>query len=251
MGDWRETIFHWKLIKTEDSYGYKGTWVGSTEPFIPKDDDFKKSENKCTVEHVVGEEGCAPEDDPNPLSEQLWFSSYDLDGASHDDPRYKLKFVYKGEEGMSDVVGLGENEFGAFVIYGQVDYEFPRPFGHMVLSRRYIPDSDGRAKGRVTLEELATWPFDRILALKIPKAWRAELKKAMSERSEKAREARIKAGRRAFERIMAKNAETKKKKGGKRKARGAASDEKGESSSSSSSLSPSPSSSSSSSSSLS
>lgn len=154
---WRNTLFVWRGT-VEGGREWRGTWVGTDGLDEPDEEEFAGDGAMSFSAKREGDQGDGVEGS--------WSSRYDLDDgggnvASHEDPPYRLIRI----EGRAHVVGKGENEFGHYLVHGNLENDV------LTLCRRYLDDSDGRVK--MTIEALAQLPRDEALAIK----WRKKKQK--------------------------------------------------------------------------
>ena len=148
--DWRHPLFYWRgaLSIDDTALSWKGTWVASGDG-LPSDADFVASANtfEVTAPPVDG----LGETRFLPLFAERSFEftggSYLLDNgdgpAPYSDVQHKC-LVYSRGDGL--VVGAcGDTEFGRFVSLGRI-VESTDGGNRLTLARRYVADSDARAK---------------------------------------------------------------------------------------------------------
>ena len=163
--DWRSPLFYWRgeLTPRDDRLRWQGAWV-AREGDLPTDEEFAASENAFDVLSN------GPEDVFHPFSEldagksvlevlghleggilfDLIDGYYLLDnGGGHErftDIRQNvLAKQFTRGEGSFFVAACGTTEFGSFISLGSID-ETASGTVQMTLARRYVDDSDPRAR---------------------------------------------------------------------------------------------------------
>ena len=156
--DWRSPLFYWRgeLTPRDDRLRWQGAWV-AREGDLPTDDEFTASENAFDVSSTAGFEfhthrrllGITRE-----LGHATAFGLVDgyylLDnGGGHErftDIRQNvLAKQFTRGEGSFFVAACGTTEFGSFISLGSID-ETASGTVQMTLARRYVDDSDPRAR---------------------------------------------------------------------------------------------------------
>ena len=155
--DWRSPLFYWRgeLTPRDDRLRWQGAWV-AREGDLPTDDEFAASENAFDVSSTAGFEfhthrrllGITRE-----LGHATAFGLVDgyylLDnGGGHErftDIRQNVVVEEKSPTDPLVVAAVGTTEFGAFVSLGSID-ETASGTVRMTLARRYVDDSDPRAR---------------------------------------------------------------------------------------------------------
>lgn len=156
--DWRSPLFYWRgeLTPRDDRLRWQGAWV-AREGDLPTDEEFAASENAFDVSSTAGFEfhthrrllGITRE-----LGHATAFGLVDgyylLDnGGGHErftDIRQNvLAKQFTRGEGSFFVAACGTTEFGSFISLGSID-ETASGTVQMTLARRYVDDSDPRAR---------------------------------------------------------------------------------------------------------
>ena len=155
--DWRSPLFYWRgeLTPRDDRLRWQGAWV-AREGDLPTDEEFAASENAFDVSSTAGFEfhthrrllGITRE-----LGHATAFGLVDgyylLDnGGGHErftDIRQNVVVEEKSPTDPLVVAAVGTTEFGAFVSLGSID-ETASGTVRMTLARRYVDDSDPRAR---------------------------------------------------------------------------------------------------------
>jgi hypothetical protein len=156
--DWRSPLFYWRgeLTPRDDRLRWQGAWV-AREGDLPTDEEFAASENAFDVLSSGGLELDAGKSMLEILDHPEDGTVFDLidgyylldNGGGHerftDTTHRVLARRSPPESGSLVVAACGTTEFGSFVSLGTVD-ETASGTARMTLARRYVDDSDPRAR---------------------------------------------------------------------------------------------------------
>jgi len=182
---WRDTLFYWRgelgVSDSDALYGafiWTGTWVGSDDGVLPAAEKFAQSENEFNLIHRCEEDepswemfddisdhgsehGALPRDMPYIPPELNFEGFYMLDNGNgpEETEDNEHTVAYDRREIEKDgtytenhlVTACGDTPFGRFVSHGRIVIRNGE--AELTLARRYITDTDARAK--LTARELA------------------------------------------------------------------------------------------------